>query len=60
MSDDKKPKEFDENIHIVPTTGNLQHDENRNCWCEPILIQDIDNEHNKQVWSHRGHEELNQ
>lgn len=37
-----------------------QHLESSECWCEPTLIQAIDDEHDCEVWSHKGHEELNQ
>ena len=38
----------------------LEHIESKDCWCEPTLIQAIDDEHDCEVWSHKGHEELNQ
>lgn len=49
----------DGNIHVIPKSGNLKHIESSKCWCEPTLIQDIDDEHDKQVWTHKGYEELN-
>lgn len=51
---------IDGNIHVIPLYGPLNHEESKNCWCEPILVQDIDEEHDKQVWVHKGYEELNQ
>jgi hypothetical protein len=50
---------IDGNIHVIPTHG-TKHEETKDCWCDPTLIQDIDDEHDKQVWSHKGYEELNQ
>lgn len=50
----------DGNVHVVPTNGAMEHVESKDCWCEPTLIQDIDQEHDKQVYSHKGYEELNQ
>lgn len=50
----------DGNIHVMPTSGTIEHIESKDCWCEPELIQDIDDEHDKKVWSHKGYEELNQ
>lgn len=38
----------------------LQHIESPDCWCEPTLIQSIDEEHDAEVWSHKGHEDINQ
>lgn len=38
----------------------MEHIEDPTCWCEPELIQEIDDEHDKEVWSHKGYEELNQ
>jgi hypothetical protein len=38
----------------------LEHLESPDCWCEPTLIQAIDDEHDCEVWSHKGHDELNQ
>lgn len=38
----------------------MEHIESKDCWCSPVLIQAIDDEHDCEVWSHRGHEELNQ
>lgn len=48
----------DNNIHVLPTVSTMPHKESKDCWCEPILLQDIDEEHDKQVWSHKGYEEL--
>lgn len=48
----------DNNIHVIPTISKMPHTESKDCWCEPTLIQEIDEEHNKQVWSHKGYEEL--
>lgn len=45
----------DGNIHVVPTSG-PQHYEIKECWCEPTLsFKD-----QKEVWSHKGYEELHQ
>lgn len=38
----------------------MEHVESSDCWCEPTLIQSIDDEHDCQVWLHKGHEELEQ
>jgi len=48
------------NIHVIPTDGKIAHIESKECWCCPELIQDIDEDHVVQVWSHKGYEELNQ
>lgn len=53
-------QKIDGNIHVVPTFGTIEHIESKDCWCEPTLTQDIDNEHDVQVWTHKGYEELNQ
>ena len=53
-------KKFDNNIHVIPTNGTMEHLESKDCWCEPDLIQDIDDDHDKQVWVHKGYEELDQ
>lgn len=53
-------KIFDGNVHVMPTASKIEHVESKDCWCEPKLIQDIDEEHKKQVWLHKGYEELNQ
>lgn len=60
MTDEIKKNIHDGNVHIVPTFSCIEHIESKNCWCEPTLIQDIDDEHDKQVWSHKGYEEVNQ
>jgi hypothetical protein len=41
-------------------SGKLEHVESKDCWCEPKLIQAIDDYHDCEVWSHKGHEELKQ
>jgi hypothetical protein len=51
------PKEIKEGVLERNT---LEHLESPDCWCEPTLIQAIDDEHDCEVWSHKGHEELNQ
>ena len=50
--------EIDENIHVVPTQGK-PHVESKECWCHPKLIYK-DEITNKEVWSHKGYEELEQ
>ena len=52
--------EPDGNVHAVPTNGSMKHIESKDCWCEPAIIQDVDDEYEKQVWSHKGYEELEQ
>lgn len=56
----ERMSQHDGNIHVIPASGKMEHFESKDCWCEPILIQDIDDEHDKQVWTHKGYEELNQ
>lgn len=51
-------QKIDGNIHVVPDDG--KHIESKDCWCEPRLSAAIDEEHNKEVWVHKGYEELNQ
>lgn len=51
---------IDGNIHVVPTISSIPHIESKDCWCEPDLIQPIDVDHDKEVWSHKGYEEVNQ
>ena len=48
----------DGNIHVVPTEGK-EHNENKDCWCDPRLDYK-DEITNKEVWVHKGYEELNQ
>lgn len=50
----------DGNIHVIPAEGTMEHVESKDCWCEPTLIQAIDDEHDKEVWAHKGYEELDQ
>jgi len=50
----------DGNIHVIPTESSMPHQESKDCWCEPELVQPIDDEHDKEVWAHRGYEEVNQ
>lgn len=48
-------------IHVVPTKDTLRpiHDDSPQCWCNPELhYKDGDTE--KEVWVHRGYEELDQ
>ena len=56
----KLSKLVDGNIHVMPTHGTMEHIESKDCWCAPELVQDIDDWHDKQVWSHKGYEELDQ
>lgn len=66
--DNKEPKidglEYsnpcDGDIHVVPIHGAIEHIESKYCWCCPYLAQGIDDEHDKQVFVHKGYEELNQ
>lgn len=51
-------KEVDNNIHIMPTSGKI-HYETKDCWCDPELTYK-DEKTNKEVWSHKGYEELEQ
>jgi len=48
----------DENIHVVPTEGR-PHEVSKNCWCEPEMTYK-DDITGKEVWSHKGYEELEQ
>lgn len=48
----------DGNIHVVPKVGK-EHYENKNCWCHPTLNYK-DAETLKEVWAHKGYEELEQ
>lgn len=50
--------EVDGNIHIVPSEGK-EHIESKDCWCEPRLDYK-DELTNKEVWVHKGYEELEQ
>jgi len=59
MASDKEI-EPDGNIHVMPQSGNIEHIESKDCWCEPELVQDVDENQGLQVWSHKGYEELNQ
>lgn len=49
---------IDGNIHVVPTSGK-EHFENKDCWCHPRLGYK-DEQTGKEVWVHKGYEELNQ
>jgi len=51
-----KPEIFEMTYEPV----SMEHIESPDCWCEPTLIQAIDDEHDCEVWAHKGHEELNQ
>lgn len=44
--------EPDGHVHVMPNYGPV-HEESKGCWCEPELIQEIDDEHDKQVWLHK-------
>lgn len=55
-----KPDIFNSSYEKVESLQERQHVESQYCWCGPTLIQAIDDEHDCEVWSHRGHEELNQ
>lgn len=50
--------DIDGNIHVVPTEGK-PHIESKECWCHPELTYK-DEITNKEVWSHKGYEELEQ
>jgi len=52
--------QHDGNIHVIPAEGTMEHVESKDCWCEPTLVQAIDDEHDKEVWAHKGYEELDQ
>lgn len=52
--------EPDGNIHTIPIESRIRHIESKHCWCSPMLIQGIDDEHDKEVWVHQGYEEVNQ
>ena len=56
MSD--QTDEPDGNIHTVPTQG-TPHIESKHCWCEPRLSYK-DEVTGKEVWVHKGYEELGQ
>lgn len=49
---------IDENIHVAPTSGK-KHFENKHCWCHPHLVYK-DEITSKEVWVHKGYEELEQ
>lgn len=49
---------IDGNIHVIPTSGK-EHFENKYCWCNPHLDYK-DEITKKEVWVHKGYEELNQ
>lgn len=51
---------FEMTYEKVESIQQLEHEESPDCWCGPTLIQAIDNEHDCEVWSHKGYEELNQ
>lgn len=48
-------------IHVVPTHDKLNrtHAEDPKCWCNPTMTYK-DPETGKEVWSHKGYEELDQ
>lgn len=48
----KKP-DFDGNIHITPLDGYREHEESKDCWCEPTLEADHTDEGGKKVYVHR-------
>ena len=49
---------IDGNIHVVPTSGK-EHLETKDCWCEPTLLYK-DEFTGREVWTHKGYEELEQ
>lgn len=53
-------KVTDGNIHVVPTDGEMDHLESKDCWCVPTMIQEIDSDHRHRVFTHKGYKELNQ
>lgn len=53
----EKPEKQD--IHIMPRYGfGLEHECSKNCWCNPVCLQEVDEEHDKCVWLHVGSEDL--
>lgn len=48
----------DGNVHIIPEQANITHFENKGCWCCPEKIQSKDNENDKEVWQHKGYEQV--
>lgn len=42
----------DGNVHVMPTHGS-EHEETKDCWCEPELIEDCTSNGGKQCWLHR-------
>ena len=55
-----KPDIFEMTYESVESIREREHIESQHCWCGPTLIQAIDDQHDCEVWSHKGHEELNQ
>ena len=53
-----KPDIFEMTHEKVESIQERAHIEDQSCWCGPALIQAIDDEHDAEVWSHKGHEEL--
>jgi hypothetical protein len=51
------PNRIDKNIHVTPLQESLQHDENKDCWCEPMLTYK-DEFTNVEVWTHKSLKEL--
>lgn len=43
--------EVDGNVHVMPADG-PEHQENKECWCEPYLDYK-DTENSNEVWVHR-------
>lgn len=45
-------QEIDGNVHVMPTHG-PEHYENKDCWCEPELIEDATAEGGKKCYLHK-------
>lgn len=45
-------KHPDGNVHTMPTSG-PEHEESKDCWCEPELLEDYSSENGVKCYLHK-------